>query len=150
MTRPTIDVTKPEVAATFAALTVALETASANLEVARDALESCHEKVAFDQAVIDERAARDTLFAAMEEHATPTVKGRTFTASVVERHDYVVDDENQLTQALFIVGRYDEFRTWDMAGLKKYASEFRKRNAGDVPGIVSVAKRFLQVRPRGE
>lgn len=135
----------------------AIDTLMRELEMAQIALRSAEadyeeaaqrERVALENAKIVERFVRDRLFATMEEHGVPTVKDGSNTAVVVQRHDYVIENEDDMRKSLvddFGPDGMESLRTWDMVALKNLARDTRKTRGHDYRGMKSVPKRYLQV-----
>lgn len=108
------------------------------------------ERVALEDAKAEERAARDSLFALMESNRIDTSKDAFNTAVVVQRHDYVIEDEDDLRDALDAdFDGAESFRTWDMAKLKELASKTRRTRGYVYRGMLAIPKRYLQVTPKG-
>lgn len=100
-----------------------------------------------DPVVATERAIREGLQAYMIENGLKTLKGSAVTLTVVERHDYAMEDESAFKLGLTKHGMTQaEYRVWDMPGIKKMASAFRKKHGEDFPGIVSTLVQFTQAR----
>lgn len=100
-----------------------------------------------DQYVEMERAMRESLQEYMFANDIKTLGNTMVTLTVVERHDYQIEDEDRFKTGLTMHGMtQDQFRIWDMPGIKKMASAFRKDNGEDFPGIESVPARFTQAR----
>jgi len=148
MTRTKVDVSHPDTE-DFTALTENLTWARDRLAQKQAAFEDVAriEREELDAAQKMEKAARDALFAAMEGAKVDTVKGRDFTASVTQRHDYIIEDDDALWEAL---ANPEHFRQWNLRMVKSLGSKHRKEHGKDFPGITSVPVRFLTVRGKGE
>lgn len=76
-----------------------------------------------------------------------TVSTNRVRATMVTRHDYVIEDAHAFVERASADGKVESWRVWDMTAIKKFASSFRKEHDANYPGIVDVPKSWLEVTP---